>query len=547
MSHRYQKFLRERYRSIAGYTAAITAIIGAFMLTPILFLPLYLDEIQHIWAFVVTGLPPLVIGYALYRRYAPANGEALSVLEGMVIVTVSWVLALLIGALPFMLIGDLTFTQAVFDSTSGWTTTGLSVVAVPEDALSIILFHRSMLQLVGGAGFAIIILSAVTGPSGMGLTAAEGRTDQLVPHVKRSASIVLTIYSGYTIAGILLLWLAGMSLFDAINHSFAAVSTGGFSTRTLSVGYWDSFWIEIIIIVLMILGATNFLTAYTLMKGKFYLFINNGEVRLMFVLIVFFAPLLFVGVTAPLYATLDKAARVALFEVVSALTTTGFSTVPYSDWSDAGWLTLIILMLIGGGTGSTAGGIKLFRVYGLYRGLKFQLKRAFLPAHAITVPDTYLGENRHFYDSDEMNRIGQFVFLYASLYLAGVLITSLYGFTMRESMFEFASAIGDVGLSIGLTVQAPDGLLWWMTAAMFFGRLEFFTIIVGTMKLLQDVRLLAFDPDTRLERRTAKRAAANGQKKASPTQSTNPTPSLKTPVPTDKSTSTTDSIKPASN
>jgi trk system potassium uptake protein TrkH len=387
-----------------------------------------------------------------------------------------------------MTIQGLNFTQAMFESTSGWTTTGLSVVDVTK-ASRLILLYRSTIELFGGAGLAIITLSAIAGPSGSGLASAEGRTEQLVPNVRRSAKLVLGIYLGYIIVGTIALDLAGMSFFDAINHSFAAVSTGGFSTRPESIGYWDNTAVEVVTNVLMIVGAFNFVTSYMLLTGKFKSVMRNGEIRLQFFLYVLCSIVLLVGVVLPLYPNLGKAIRVSIFETITALSTTGFSTVGYTDWNGLGWLILILLMLIGGGSGSTAGGIKQMRVYILYRALMWEIRRMLMPAGTVNEAHIWQGDQRQFLQNDQVKQISIFVFLYLMVFGIGSAIIAAHGYTLQESLFEYASAMGTVGLSVGVTAaDAAPALLWAETVGMFLGRLEFFTVFVGVVRLLRDTR-----------------------------------------------------------
>jgi trk system potassium uptake protein TrkH len=284
---------------------------------------------------------------------------------------------------------------------------------------------------------------------------------------------------------------AGMDWFDAVNHAFTAVSTGGFSTRPESFGYWDSPGIEAVAIVLMLLGSTNFLTAYMLLKGTFKFIPRNGELRLEVVVLFVSVAVLFLGVTKNLYPLLDKAARVSVFEAVSALSTTGFSTVRYETWNGVGWMIMIILMIIGGGTGSTAGGIKQYRIYVLYRGLLWEFRRRILPQRVVTEPDVWFGEERRFVSDEDFRRVSLFVFFYLAVFVSGAMILSSYGFSLREGLFEFASTVGTVGLSVDITnPDAPSGMLWTQVIGMFLGRLEFFTVVVGVIKLARDVRAM---------------------------------------------------------
>jgi trk system potassium uptake protein TrkH len=484
---RYPNYLRQRYRIMLGYMGGIGAITGLLMLVPLLILPFYPEEIIHADSFWMVGLPLFLASTLVWRWMKPKESPNLSFQEGSVIVLITWMVAILVGTIPFMAISELSFSQAIFEATSGWTTTGLSVVDVGE-APRIILFFRSVLQLAGGAGFAIIALSAIAGSFSMGLVGAEGRGDQLAPHVKQSANIVLRIYGGYVVLGIGALYLAGMNWFDAINHAFTALATGGFSTRPESIGYWDSALIEAVIIVLMLLGATNFGIAYAFLRGRIRVGLRNGELRSMGITLLLGIGLLFLFVTMSAYPTLEQSVRVAVFEATSALTGTGFAVVTYSSWHPFGWLVLILLMTLGGGTGSTAGGIKQLRVYILYKALVWEIRKAFLPAHTLNEPAIWQGENRVLLSDTRVRQTAVFVTLYAVIFLIGSSIMMLHGYAMQDSLFEVASALGTVGLSVGVTSpDMPVALLWTQSIAMFLGRLEILTVIIGGLRIISNM------------------------------------------------------------
>jgi trk system potassium uptake protein TrkH len=481
--------LVQQYRAIAGYWGLTLGLIGATMLFPLTVLPAWPEEIRHAVHFVVPAAALIAGGIWLYLRWRPREA-ALTIQDGGLIVVLSWAAACLASTWPLIAVENLTFTQALFECVSGWTTTGLSVVDVTA-AQHLTLLWRSTMQLVGGAGFAIIMLAALTSPIGTGLPTAEGRSEQLVPHVRESAKLVLLIYTAYILVGIVAYWLAGMSWFDAVNHSFAALSTGGFSTRPESIGYWDSPVVEAITIALMIFGNLNFLTAYVLWRGRVLAATRDGEVRVMALAIPACSLLLFILVCRELYPTLTKAIRVALFETVSAVTTTGFSTVSYGNWNALGFLLLIATMLMGGGTGSTAGGLKQFRVYMLTKAVVWEVRRWLLPRSAVVENYVWHSGERDYVDDQRLRQTSVFVFLYMLTFLAGAGILAAHGIPLPNALFEFASSQGTVGLSVGVTApSAPALVLWAEIAGMFLGRLEFLIVLSSAVKLARDVPAL---------------------------------------------------------
>ncbi len=479
-------YLKQRYAAILSSAGIILVPSGLLMLSPLLVLPAYPQEARDAWAFMVPAACLGLLGVMLRRIFRRPSGITLSIREGGVIVLISWTTVALFSAWPFMSVLGMDFSRAFFESVSGWTTTGLSVVDVTR-ASRMILLWRSAMQLAGGAGLAIIMMSAIVGPTGISISSAEGRSDQLVPQVRQSARLVLMIYTGYAAVGTLAYWLAGMSPFDAINHSFAAVSTGGFGTKPESIGHWDSLAIEAVSLPLMVLGNLSFVTAWLLCRGKLRFVTRNGEVRLMAVIIPLATSAVFLFTCLELYPHIGKSVRVAVFETISALTTTGFSTVSYGNWNGFGVLVLIVLMLIGGGTCSTAGGIKQFRVYLLWRLLVWEIKRSLLPRTAVLERPVWEGNHRVFVDDARVRQISIFVFLYLATYVLGALLLCACGYSIRDSLFEFASAIGTVGISIGVTSAGmPDVALWAETIAMFLGRLELIVVIVSLLKMVGD-------------------------------------------------------------
>ena len=484
---RYRSYLIGQYQALTGYLGNILLFIGLTVLSPLLALPFYPQEIVYSYEFLIPGVPLVVIGWYLRRRYTPEEPIALTVQEGMVIVVVAWLAACTLGTLPLILGGHLGFNRAMFESVSGWTSTGLSVMDVNIQP-KLVLLYRSVIQLVGGAGFVIFILSAIAGPPAMGLSTAEGHDPhRLVPNMSRSATIVVRLYLAYNLFGIIALRLAGMNWFDAVNHSFTAIATAGFSTRSQSIGYWDSPAVEGVIIILMLLGSINFFIAYQVIQGKFRTAQRDGELKVMVFLLAVGSVLMFAWVTLGQFEATGKAIRVAIFEVVSAVSTCGFATVGYTPFPQVGWILLTILMLVGGNTGSTAGAIKQVRIYILWTAAKWEITSAFLPANAVNRPKVWYGDESRMLDEKTIRNAALYVIIYVSILLVGTMIISGFGYDIGQSLFEFASAMGTVGLSVGVTSPGtPIGVLWVLITGMLVGRLEFFALVIGLIKLVKD-------------------------------------------------------------
>jgi trk system potassium uptake protein TrkH len=483
--------LKKRYQLIIGYTGTMTVGIGIMLLLPLIVLFFYKNETHQAVNFLIPGILAIGFGFILRSINKNSNDVTLTIQEGGIIVIFTWFNAVIFSALPFILSRQLNFTQAVFESVSGWTTTGLSVVDVTKTD-NIFLFWRSLMQFFGGAGLAVIMLSAIAGPHGLGLYNAEARSDKLLPNVRRSTKLIVTIYSGYVLAGIILYVLFGMSWFDAVNHSMAALSTGGFSTKPGSIGDYNSFSIELVTIILMFLGTINFTAHYVLLKGEIRNFFRIGEIRFMFFLVAVITPLVSFISFNKLYDSLSESFRVGMFEVISALSTTGFSIAgSYKEWNSFSMFLLIILMIIGGGTGSTAGGIKQYRVYVMIKSLIWNIKQYLLPRNIVRENAIYRPEGEYYLKKNHIIDISNFIFLYMIIYLLGVLIFLFYGYSLQDSMFEFASSLGTVGLSIGITSPSvPKVVMWTQTIGMILGRLEFFVIFYSVLKIINDLKLL---------------------------------------------------------
>lgn len=480
----------EGYRLIAGYLGVILMLIGCVVLLPLLALIPYPEEYEYADCFIIPGVGAILAGYLLNLTLRDQERGQLRRHQDTVIVVAAWILAILVCSVPFQLTGDYNFTQAVFECTSGWSTTGLSVVDVTA-APKIFLLFRSIMLFFGGVGLVLVMLSVLSDSFGMRLYNAEGHSDKLLPNLVRSSRTIIAIYAGYILGGTLLYILFGMPWFDALNHSIAALSTGGFSTQPDSIGHYHSLSIELVTVVLMLLGCTNFLAHLYLIRGKFRNFFNYCEVRFMLFVVALITPLMaFLLLVGGFVAGLPAAFRDALFQTVSALTTTGFQSIPaFNVWTPALLFLVILLQLTGGGTGSTAGGIKQFRVYVMLKNAFWSFRDKFSNQRLVRADRVRHPDRDEFLDVKDRNEVNTFVLLYLLVFLLGSFLISCFGYSIGGAMFEFSSALGTVGLSVGITAyDAPAAVLWVEIVGMFVGRLEIYAVFLAAFRVIRDVR-----------------------------------------------------------
>jgi len=315
----------------------------------------------------------------------------------------------------------------------------------------------------------------------MNLYNAEGHPDKLMPNLKKTAQTICLMYNGFLIAGTIAYVGAGMMLFDAINHTMCALSTGGFSTKLNSIGEYNSFPIQLITIAFMLIGTTNFAVLLLLTRRKWRQVIRISEVKFMFFLLLIFVPVTAVSLMSGLNMGISEGLRHAMFNLSSALSTTGYSTMSYTSWPPAAVGILILMMLIGGGLGSTAGGIKLSRVYLMVRMILQNIRRRLLPPRSVEAPYYIRAQGKTAIDAALAMDTTGFVGSYLGLFLLGTLLLTITAqCSLTDAMFEFASALGTVGLSIGLTTPATAAATLVVEIfGMILGRLEIFIVIIG--------------------------------------------------------------------
>ena len=405
--------------------------------------------------------------------------------DGYVLVSFAWVAFSLFGMLPFYIGGYIPdIADAFFETMSGFSSTGATILDDIESLPHGILFWRSMTQWIGGLGiimFTIAVLP-IFGVSGLQVFAAEasGPThDKVHPRIGITAKWIWSIYAGITALLVGLLMLGGMDWFDSICHAFATTGTGGFSTKQASVAYYNSPYIEYVISIFMFISGINFTLLLLFVNRKFKKFIGNAELKFYFGSVVLFTAVIAIVLyyTSPM--GMEESFRKSLFQVISLHTSTGFATDDYMQWSPVLWGLLTIIMLMGACAGSTTGGLKCIRMVILTKVSRNEFKHILHPNAILPVRI-----NKQVISSSIVSTVLAFCFIYITIIVISTLLMMAMGVGAEESIGCVISSIGNMGPGLGETGPAyswnalPDAAKWLLSFLMLLGRLELFTVLL---------------------------------------------------------------------
>ena len=472
-----------RWRYILYIVGILVLFLGLTMAFPLMVVMIYQDQDPGplIGAMVATVL----FGATMAIGFKSPRTEYISPREGMAIVAVGWTAVGLFGALPFFLgCSQFTFVDAFFESVSGFTTTGSSILTQIEAVPRGLLFWRSFIQWLGGMG--IIVLSVAIlpflGVGGMQLYKAEVPSpvvDKLKPRIRDTAMIMWKVYALISLAEVVLLLLGGMSLYDALCHTFTTMPTGGFSTKNASVAHFDSVYIDGVITVFMILAGINFSLHYQLLRGKTLAFWRDSECRFFLVTVLALTLVVSWNIHGAVYKGIGEALRYGAFQVASIVTTTGYATADYEQWPAMAQLILLLCMFLGASAGSTGGGMKCLRIMLCF---KFCYKELFGLIHPHAVTHIKIGGKT--VSEDVMRSILGFLALYMGLFaFCSVLLAGL-GVDFVTAFSAVAATIGNIGPGFGMVgpvenfAQIPVLGKWLLIWCMLLGRLEIYTVII---------------------------------------------------------------------
>ena len=452
--------------------------IGAMCLVPLIFDLVYFEF--DILSFVIPCVISVLLGYGLLKYLEDKTKKSIQLKHGMMISSFAWLWASIIGGLVYMLATHMPPLDAVFESMSALSGTGITMFNDVEILPHSILFFRALEQWVGGLGVVVMVISVLTKPGSVSskLYYSEARDERIKPSVKATLEKTIEIYSIYTIAGIILYILAGMPVFDSICNSFHIISTGGMGIKNANMGYYHNDLIYLISIVLMILGATSFLVHYKVIKTRGKSLVNDLQFKIIISVIAV--------VTVILYFVSNIVPIELLFTVVSAMTTTGASVA--SSTTMAGWPSFVIiclmcLMLAGGSNGSTVGAIKLVRMITYFKGIYRQVREILSPEGRV-VPVKLQGRK---IPEKAISQAGNYITLYLMFILFTWALFCLFGYDPFKSLFAAMTLQGNNGLELGIINNTLNPILKVVSIFdMWTGRIEIYPVLI-TMRAVFEI------------------------------------------------------------
>ena len=460
---------------------ALLVLIALLMLPGVGF-SVYFEEDP--WPVLSSAVITLIIGTTLFFSFSKQD-QNIRKREGYLIVSLSWLFMAGFGMLPFVLSHEISsFSDALFETTSGITTTGASILNDIEAMPKGLLFWRSMLQWIGGLGIIVLTVAIfpLLGIGGIELFVAESpgpTSDKVHPRISETAKRLWYVYVGLTLAATALYWLGGMTFYDAINHALTTLATGGFSTKNASMAYYDSAFIQYTAIVFMFLAGTNFTVIYFGLVGKFRRVLKSDEFKAYAFIVMLISIALFFPIYAKMGTDAELAFRKSAFQVVSLVTTTGFVSDDYTQYGNGVTFICFILLFVGASAGSTAGGIKFVRHLTFFKNSYLEFKRLVHP-RAI-VPLMINGDR---VTGRIITHIMNFLLIYLLTFVFGAFVMSIMGYDLQTSLGAVATCLGNVGPGIGKVGPVDNFAFLSSTAKVFLsfimllGRLELFTILI---------------------------------------------------------------------
>ena len=469
------------YKTVFFTLGLLQVILGLAMIIPVIIQFIY-NELDS--SFISSGIITIIFG-VLFSLSNLDHDKKLNLPQAFLLTALSWISIALFGSLPFIFSNlNLGITDAFFESMSGITTTGSTVIINLDIAPKSILFWRAILQWLGGIGIIVmaITLMPIMNVGGMQLfkISSNDTAEKILPKSKEISIRLIIIYSILTFSCALFYKVFGMNIFDSLTHSMTTIATGGFSNYNESIGHFDSVLIETTSMIFVILGSIPFIAYIKFLNGDRNIFFYDAQIKTFFKVILFSIIILFIYLTLLNKNFLEISVRSVAFNVISILTGTGYVTKDFDQWGNFPLLFFLILMFIGGCAGSTACGIKIFRIQLLYHFLSNQLKKIIYPRGIFVIK-----YDKNNIDDKFMSSVISFVFLYIVIFFLLTAILSLTGLDFITSISGAATSISNVGPGLG-EIIGPNGNFsslensskWALSMGMILGRLELFAILV---------------------------------------------------------------------
>jgi len=469
------------YKTVFFTLGVLQIILGLSMIVPIL-AQFFYNQIDS--GFISSGLVTIVFGVLFFLSNLDYD-KKLNLPQAFLLTALSWLSIAIFGSLPFIFSNiELSFTDAFFESMSGITTTGSTIITNLNETPKAILLWRAMLQWLGGIGIIVmaITLMPIMNIGGMQLfsISTSSTPEKILPKSKEISIRLILIYSVLTISCALFYKIFGMGFFDSIVHSMTTIATGGFSNYNESIGYFNSSLIEITSMIFIILGSVPFIAYIKYLNGNKKIFLNDTQIKMFLKIIIFSILLMFFYLSIKNQSIFDINLRSISFNVISILTGTGYVTENFSNWGQFPLVYFLILMFIGGCAGSTACGIKIFRVQILYQFISNQLKKIIYPRGIFNIK--YENSN---VDDKFMASIISFIFLYILFFFIITAFLSINGLSFITAISAAATSISNVGPGLG-DIIGPNGNFsqlnnfskWILSFGMILGRLELFAVLV---------------------------------------------------------------------
>tara|TARA_B100000513_G_C11898992_1_gene184827 strand:- start:855 stop:2303 length:1449 start_codon:yes stop_codon:yes gene_type:complete len=469
------------YKTVFFTLGLLQVILGLSMIIPILIQILY-DETDS--GFIGSGIISIIFGMLFYLSNLD-HDKKINIQQAFVLTALSWLSIAIFGSLPFIFSDiNLSVTDAFFESMSGITTTGSTIINNLDDSPKGILFWRAMLQWLGGIGIIVmaITLMPIMNVGGMQLfkISSNDKNEKILPKTKEISIRLIYIYLSLTFTCSIIYKLCGMSFFDSFTHAMTTIATGGFSNYNESIGYFNNFYIELTSIIFILSGSIPFLAYLKFINGDRNILFSDTQIKSFFKIILFSIAILFFYLAIVNRSFTDISLMSVSFNVISILTGTGYVTENFSNWGNFPLLFFLILMFIGGCAGSTTCGIKIFRVQILYQFFSNQIKKIIFP-HGI-FNTKYEKQN---IDEKFMSSVITFIYLYILIFFISTALLSLTGLDFVTSISAAATSISNVGPGLGDLI-GPNGNFsslsdyskWILSLTMILGRLELFAILV---------------------------------------------------------------------